>query len=314
MRHGYIDYEFSKNIFGDVVAIISGGLEVARYEYDAWGNHKVFNPDGTENTDEDFIGNINPIRYRGYYYDRESGMYYLQTRYYDPEIGQFISPNSYEYLDPKNITGFNLYDYCGYNPVMNVDPTGNEWWKWLIGAAVILGLAIATVATGGAAGGVAGFILAGALKGAVIGAVSSALIGGAVSGISSYIGGEGFWQGFENGASSGFMSGAIIGGITGAITSSLQVTNAAKAWNGVANKNISPYQDMVRHYEKHVIQEGQKAIAKNIVNYTKQAKAFFTNNETLGYLLRNGIIKIAGAPGGIFTTGGKILSFWYILL
>ena len=81
---------------------------MVKYKYKVWGNHKVFNPDGTENTDEDFIGNINPIRYRGYYYDRESGMYYLQTRYYDPEIGQFISPDSPKYLDPESIAGFNF--------------------------------------------------------------------------------------------------------------------------------------------------------------------------------------------------------------
>lgn len=109
-------------------------------------------------------------------------------------------------------------------------------------------------------------------------------------------------------------SGAIIGGITGAISSSAQVLNAAKAWNGVPSKQISPYQDMVRHYEKHVINEGQQAVAKNIVNYTKQAQTFFTNNETLGYALRSGVIKISGAPGGIFTNSGKILSFWYTLL
>ena len=53
-------------------------------------------------------------------------MYYLQTRYYDPEIGQFISPDSPEYLVPDDITGLNLYAYCGYNPVMNVDPTGTS--------------------------------------------------------------------------------------------------------------------------------------------------------------------------------------------
>ena len=174
MRHGYIDYEFSKNIFGDVVAIISGGLEVARYEYDAWGNHKVYNLDGTENTDEDFIGNINPIRYHGYYYDRESGMYYLQTRYYDPEIGQFISPDSPKYLDPQTIDGFNLYAYCNYNPIMYSDPTGQFVLSaFVIGMAIILG---ASAITGAVIGGVSAYahnegVGDGILKGAGIGAL-----------------------------------------------------------------------------------------------------------------------------------------------
>ena len=152
MRRDEVEYEFIKNIFGDVVAIFQGSQLVARYEYSAWGVQWVLNPDGTDNTDEDFIGNINPIRYRGYYYDVESGMYYLQTRYYDPQIGQFISPDSPEYLDPENLTGLNLYAYCNYNPVMYFDPQGTnaadnissviDWLALILrmGSGVIVGL------------------------------------------------------------------------------------------------------------------------------------------------------------------------------
>ena len=71
------------------------------------------------------MGDINPIRYRGYYYDGETGLYYLLTRYYDPAIGHFISPDGFEYLDPETIGSINLYAYCRYNPVMYSDPTGN---------------------------------------------------------------------------------------------------------------------------------------------------------------------------------------------
>ena len=163
------------------------------------------------------MGDVNPIRYRSYYYDRDNNLYYLLTRYYDPTIGQFISPDSFEYLDPETINGINLYAYCGFNPVDNVDPTGEEempdWVKWLIGGVVILGLGIATIATGGAAAGVAGFIVAGAFKGAVIGAVSGSLISGTIGGITSAVSGDGFWNGFANGAADGFMSGAIIGAL-----------------------------------------------------------------------------------------------------
>ena len=69
---------------------------------DAWGNHKVLDDAGTENTSDDFIGNINPIRYRGYYYDRETNLYYLISRYYDPEIGRFINNDSIGYIDPES--------------------------------------------------------------------------------------------------------------------------------------------------------------------------------------------------------------------
>ena len=99
-------------------------------------NYSVCNPDGTINTSADFIGNINPFRYRGYYWDRDLGLYHLQTRYYDPVIGRFISPDSYEYLDPESFGGLNLYCYCLNNPIMYADPSGH--FPWLILAAVML--------------------------------------------------------------------------------------------------------------------------------------------------------------------------------
>jgi len=220
--------------------------------------------------------------------------------------------DSIDYADPESINGLNLYCYCLNNPISCVDPSGNlpQWAKWLIGGIVIAGLAIATIATGGAAGGVAGFILAGALKGAVVGAVSGALIDGTISGVTSAINEENFWTGFAEGAAHGFMSGAVIGGITGAISSSAQVYNASKLWANTGNKTA--YKQMVEHYEKHVIREGQKSVAKNIVNYSKQASQFFVNNSSSGVTLRQGVIKIAGAPGGIYNINGLIRSFWYI--
>ena len=107
------------------------------------------------------------------------------------------------------------------------------------------------------------------------------------------------------------MTGASIGAITGAISSGIQVHNASKLWANTGNK--STYRQMVEHYSKHEINEGQKSVAKSIVNYSKNAKTFFGNNLSSGYLIREGVIKIAGAPGGIFNTDGLIRSFWYIL-
>ena len=121
------EFYFQKNIFGDVVAIydVNGNLQCT-YEYDAWGNHKIYNQNGAEiNKSTIHIGNINPIRYRGYYWDSEFGLYYLQSRYYSPEIGRFISPDSVEYLAPDTIGGLNLYAYCMNNPIMFYDPSGH---------------------------------------------------------------------------------------------------------------------------------------------------------------------------------------------
>ena len=71
---------------GNIVALIdSSGAVVVRYAYDAWGNHAVLDGNGNDITDEAHIGNLNPFRYRGYFYDVETELYYLQTRYYVPK-------------------------------------------------------------------------------------------------------------------------------------------------------------------------------------------------------------------------------------
>ena len=78
----YVFVPFDKNTLGDIIAIRdASGSVLATYEYDAWGNVTVMDRYGTVNTSTTFIGNINPIRYRGYYYDTETGFYYLQTQY-----------------------------------------------------------------------------------------------------------------------------------------------------------------------------------------------------------------------------------------
>ena len=141
-------YLYRKNLFGDITAIYDRDTCVAKYAYDAYGVCKVMNPDGTENTDDDFIGNVNPIRYRGYYYDVGTGFYYLQTRYYDPQIGRFINMDGLEYLDPETVGGLNLYAYCNCNPVMYVDPTGTIATLTLISIIVVALFAIAGTAIG----------------------------------------------------------------------------------------------------------------------------------------------------------------------
>jgi len=122
-------YFYRKNVQGDITGIYQHmlGVLLAEYRYDAWGNLLgVFNPDGTVNTSTSFIGNVNPIRYRGYYYDRETGFYLLGTRYYDPQTSRFISPDDTVTLGMgfENTTQYNLYAYCWNDPVNMVDDNG----------------------------------------------------------------------------------------------------------------------------------------------------------------------------------------------
>ena len=70
----------------------------------------------------------------GYYYDDEIGLYYLRSRYYDPATGRFLNADGQLNGD---ILGYNLYAYCGNNPVMNIDPSGEAWEHWIAGAAIV---------------------------------------------------------------------------------------------------------------------------------------------------------------------------------
>jgi len=208
----------------------------------------------------------------------------------------------------------NLYAYCLNNPVNSYDSNGNipDWLKWLIGGIIIVGLAIATIATGGAAGGVAGFILAGALKGAIIGAVSGAIVGGIIGGVTSVLSGNSFWSGFASGAASGFMSGAITGAITGAISSSIQIANAASYWD--KGTFSSSFKSMKYHYNEHVIKQGFKQ-GNNIIKYTQKAVEFMNKNAQLlkfNYSTKYEMIRwiyTDSSATGYFSSIGKIITF-----
>ena len=112
-------YYYIYNVQGDVIALAdaSTGKLVVTYTYDAWGKLMELK-DTTANS----VGTLNPFRYRGYYYDTETGLYYLQSRYYDPEIGRFINADGQ--LN-EGVLGYNMFAYCENNPVNGSDPTGN---------------------------------------------------------------------------------------------------------------------------------------------------------------------------------------------
>ena len=94
--------QFLVSFFRNIIAIIdTNGNIVVEYTYNAWGVHTF-----TGNED---LANINPYRYRGYYYDSETGLYFLKTRYYDPAVGRFISMDDVAYIDPETIGGTNLF-------------------------------------------------------------------------------------------------------------------------------------------------------------------------------------------------------------
>ena len=125
IKYGGLPYLCRKDMLGNILALLdSSGNIVVQYKYDAWGNHTVTDANGNAITDADHIGNLNPFRYRGYYFDSETGFYFLQSRYYDPEVGRFLNMDSIEYANQSFINGINLYAYCINDPVNYYDPFG----------------------------------------------------------------------------------------------------------------------------------------------------------------------------------------------
>ncbi len=116
--HNGTEYYFAKNLQGDVQRIYTAnGTLVGEYHYDAWGN--ILNEDSLT-----AIAQLNPIRYRSYYYDSETGLYYLNSRYYDPEVGRFINSDAYVSTG-QGIEGHNMFAYALNNPIAFCDPSGN---------------------------------------------------------------------------------------------------------------------------------------------------------------------------------------------
>lgn len=253
-------YYYVTNLQGDVVAILDSSCDIkAEYAYNAWG--EIISATGT-------MAEINPIRYRGYYYDAETGFYYCKSRYYDPGICRFISPDS-SYSTGQDFAGNNAFVYCGNNPVSRSDDEG-EFWHIVVGAIV-----------GGVIGGVASAVsqakqygaenidfvscLISAGAGAVSGALTASgamlgaqIIGGAaITATSSFLSqsrditlnrrnsidyGEVLQDGIVGGIS-GWISGpGAAGGLGGQKSMmNLGMNTVKRTWNALTNKGLGAY-------------------------------------------------------------------------
>lgn len=134
-------YYYQKNLLGDVIGIFDENRQqITKYTYNSWGNHEIkvlynntfidieeYKTYNVNSNDNIKVSELNPIRYRSYYYDIETKLYYLKSRYYDSETGRFINADDISILDISlNLTnGYNLYAYCNNNPINDIDQTGS---------------------------------------------------------------------------------------------------------------------------------------------------------------------------------------------
>ena len=160
MKYNGTAYYYITNLQGDVMRIVDASQNiVTSYDYDPYG--KVISATGT-------LANINPLRYRGYVYDQETGFYYLNSRYYDPAVGRFINPDSL--LNQESALGNNMFAYCLNNPMNMTDTEGN---LPFLAVTAIIGAVVGAVAGGVVAAKSGGNVWAGI----GIGAVAGALVG-----------------------------------------------------------------------------------------------------------------------------------------
>lgn len=217
-------YFYRKNLFGDILGILdSHGTELVKYEYNSWG--KLLNlTDYSSNG----LGRKNPFRFKGYYYDEELGMYYLNSRYYDPEVGRFISPDTTDILEVQDdLYDKNLYAYCDNNSVMRIDSSGAVW-HLAVGA--VVGVAtqfVADVGIGLATGSSFGEVIsslslvdyaAAAIGGAIAASgigFAGAVVANATLGGTTYLANCSY-KGVKSNKKD-FIASTVIGGVAGAI-------------------------------------------------------------------------------------------------
>ena len=167
---------YVKNAQGDVTGLVSAsGARVVTYTYDAWGN-----PLSTTGSLAATLGEQNPLRYRGYVYDTETGLYYLQSRYYNPGWGRFINADDTTLLassPSKAHWDKNVFAYCDNNPLNRVDEDG-ECWNIIIGGIVGGIVSGASTIVNDAIMGretTAGSVLESVIVGVIAGGVSAAI-------------------------------------------------------------------------------------------------------------------------------------------
>ena len=216
-------FYYVRNLQGDIIKILNASGEVvARYKYDSWGLSLGIDDGTGESIAEDSIGKLNPLRYRGYIYDAETGFYYLNSRYYDPEIGRFVNSDIDDSIigDVASFFQYGLFTYCWNNPIRMLDEEGNipNSVKIAVGAVATTTAIAITIATGGT-------VLP------ILASVASFTVGGAI---------EGYCKNGKQGAIDGAANGFMIGGLTAVANSIVGAAKTVRTYK----KSIDAYNNL----------------------------------------------------------------------
>ena len=251
-------YYYITNLQGDVISLeLADGGSGAQYAYDAWGN--IIAMSGT-------LAELNPLRYRGYVYDQETGFYYLNSRYYDPAVGRFI--NADRQLALKDAIGTNLFAYCFNNPVSLGDGEGN-WPKWVEKVACVASVVVTVAAVAVTVAAVSAFTAGTGSALAVYGA--SIFLGAALSGLNGTIAN----------ASQGnsYISGYVGGASAGATQAAASKLPGGTIWGGAGGTGIGTAITMgLNNLDPDSSNSSGRVIAHNVV--TSTAKATVTSSIT----------------------------------
>ena len=131
---------YEKNLQGDIIGIFNtNGRRVGWYIYDAWGVCSTYVASSTSSLEQSIVRSYNPYRYRGYYYDTETQLYYLQSRYYDPAWGRFLNADGI-IGSGKELLSYNMFTYCNNSPITYIDPKGDIPWLAILAVVSIVAL------------------------------------------------------------------------------------------------------------------------------------------------------------------------------
>ena len=258
-------YYYVLNLQGDVIQLVgTDGNIAASYRYDPWG--RVISATGS-------MANINPLRYRGYYYDTETGFYYLQSRYYDPTVCRFINADFAEYSAVSTLDDTNLFAYCSNNPVSRDDSDG-EFWNIVVGAiggALISGgvQIVSNLISGNKwSDGLGTAVLTGAASGALA-ATGVGLIGSIAGNAAISMAGNAANQVIKNKGFNNFDVGdMLVDGIIGGVSGAVGGRGMGKAANiSTLNKNLT----------KKLFSGSSKVVGNGIKYYVSQTKAIYIN-------------------------------------